>query len=228
MISSAIKFIGDQISALDWVEVYGGLVQTIRMKQGDAENDVYNVFPISCDVSEADCVENQKYQDLIPDDSKMSIVYFETTTGLQDNGYLTIKGNSKNKGYRVFKGNVRLVAWLNSTKLGTDSTCNTSDMAMRSIIKLLNKEFGPNTFPAGSLFENSYINFNIAGILPKDHRVIFGRYNYLDSNGYWMYPFDFFAIDLSLTINLALCDYDFPDNGIPINPNECVDYRRIL
>ena len=33
--------------------------------------------------------------------------------------------------------------------------------------------------------------------IPKDHKVIFGRYNYLDSNGYWLYPFDFFAIDIS-------------------------------
>lgn len=225
MIGSVIKQLGDQLEALDWVEVYGGLVQTMRIRQGEAENEVYNVFPISCDVSEADCVSDQRYQDLVPNDSKRSILYFETLNGLQDVGPQKIGRGSTNRFRRVFRGAVRLVGWLNMQRLGVDE-CYGADMAVRSIIKMLNNEY--NVFPPGSLFENGEIDFTIQRIVPKDHKVIFGRYNYLDSNGYWLYPFDFFAIDLSIRLILPLCDYDFPTNGIPIDPGECIDNSRIL
>ena len=225
MISTVIKQIGDQLQALDWVDVYGGLVQTIRIRQGEAENETYNVFPISCDVSDADCVANQRYQDLVPDDSKASILYFETLNGLQDVGPQQIGRGSTNRFRRVFRGAVRLVGWLNMQKLGV-TECNGADMAVRSILKILNEEY--NSFPAGSLLENANLRFNIQRIVPKDHRVIFGRYNYLDSNGYWLYPFDFFAVDLGINLILPLCDYEFPTNGVPIDPDDCVDYSRIL
>lgn len=220
MIGSVIKQLGDQIKNIEWVDVYGGLVQTMRIRQGEAENEVYNVFPISCDVSEADCVANQRYQDLVPDDTKKSILYFETLNGLQE-----VSSRKTPKGYKIYRGSVRLVGWLNMQLLGVN-TCNGADMAIRSLLSILNKHY--STFPIDSVLYNSQLDFTIQRIVPKDHRVIFGRYNYLDSNGYWLYPFDFFAIDLGISLTLNLCEYDFPANGVPIDPSECVDNSRII
>ncbi len=224
MIGSALKYIGDDIEALDWVEVYGGLVQTVKIRQPDSNNDVYNIFPISCDVSEEDCNTNQRYQDLIPNSNKRSIVYFEQLTGLVDRGGVRI-GNSTNRFRRVYTGTVRLVCWLNMQLLGVNE-CYGSDIYMRSLLKILYQDLNSNNFPDDSIFKNGDIQIKVQQFVPKDYRVIFGKYNYLESTGYWMYPYDYFAIDLAITITLPLCDFDAPTP--PVNPDECIDYSKIL
>lgn len=212
MIASALNLIGDQIKALSWVERFGGLVQTYRIKNSD---NTYEIYPISCGVSESDCVNDQRYQDLIPDDSKSSIVYFESLQALTDTG-----NQEGNRSTRIFKGSFRLVAWLNYQKLGVNE-CYASDKAQRSLLKLLNKRYEGNM---PDVFQNATVDFTIKNFVPKDYQVIFSKYNYQQSTGYWLYPYDYFAIDVNVQVNLSLCDYDFD----PQTPIDCIDDSKLL
>ena len=213
MIASVLNIVGQQIEALDWVERYGGLVQTYREKVND--DGLFNVYPISCGVSEADCINDQRYQDLIPDDTKSSIVYFETLQGLRDAGSLNANNN-----VMILTGTFRLVAWLNYQKLGINE-CYASDKAQKSLYKILNRYYDKNM---PDVLQNATIQFRIQSFVPKDYQTIFSKYNYQDLTGYWMYPFDYFAINVNVRMTLPMCDYDFT----PQTPIDCIDDSRIL
>lgn len=207
MIGSILQILGEDIKALAWVERYGGLVKTYT-------NHNKQTFPISCEVSEADCRSDQRYQDLIPNDNKKSILYFEELGSLTDQG----KDNKHTK-RRKFVSEVRLVGWLNLQSLGL-TACNASDEAIRSLLPLLLKE---DHIISGGLLDGGVLNTRISKIPPKQHEQIFAKYNYAQNKAYWMYPYDFFAIDIKINLNLSLCDYTFITNAAI----ECVDNTRI-
>jgi hypothetical protein len=98
------NLISPNIQALDFVDRYASVVKTINISIGDSVKR----YPIACDVTEQDCANNGRYQDLVPDDSKMSVLYWEELQPMQVSGFTPTK-TFKN---RVFKGSARLIVWL--------------------------------------------------------------------------------------------------------------------
>lgn len=213
MVQSIVNEISPLITDLNFVERYGGLVQTMEWKQQDGK---VMYFPASCSVSEADCRNNQRYQDLMPDSTKASVVYFEQRTDLQDKGFISF-GGVQSRTHKKFEVKLRLVCWLNLKKLGLVN-CNAADSAVRSFYNILCQEIKPTdpVFPPESEIEVKAIN-----VIKKD-KSIFQPYNYPVHT--FLYPYDYFAIDF--TVSLVMCigqDYTMPI-GTPIT---CVDYSRL-
>jgi hypothetical protein len=151
---------------------------------------------------------------LTPDSSKKSVLYWEVKQALRDIGAV-----SSHRRKRKLVGTARLVGWLNTNKLGVNE-CNTAAKAARSIMPFLYSRF------AGSgLFENSTIEFEFQSEEPKDE-AIFNLYDYGNSgnkNGFLLYPYDYFALNVLVTVDLSLCSYDFT-TGTQIT---CTDFSKI-
>jgi len=215
LIQTAIEVLTPQLVALGWVENYGGVVQRIALPiQNNNDGMKYKNIPVACGVSFDDCNKNQRYTALSPDSSKKSVLYWEVLQGFTDRG-----NDGQQRRRRVLQGRARLVGWLNAAKLGK-TQCNTAADAMRSIVPILYQDFKAAALPA--LFENSRIEFNLIGEQPKS-RAIFSPYDY-DKNidGFLLYPYDYFAVDVEIKVYLSLCDYSFtPDAQI-----DCVDYSQ--
>lgn len=203
LITEAINLLRSDILALGWVELYGGVSQRARMMFGDT----YKSFPISCNASESDCVKNGRYKELTPDSSKKSILYWEVLEGMRDNG------EAGQRGRRSLVGRARLVGWLNTMALGLNE-CNSAAKAIRSLYPLLYKEFSS----AGALFENSTVKFRFLGEVVKDASIF--SYDYGDKiHGMLLNPYDYFALDVEVSVGLAKCAYTLSTAA----PLQCID-----
>ena len=215
LIQTAIEVLTPQLVALGWVENYGGVVQRIALPtQNNSDGIKYKNIPVACGVSFDDCNKNQRYTALSPDNKKKSVLYWEVLQGLSDRG-----ADGQQRQRRVLQGRARLVGWLNAGKLGK-TQCNTAADAIRSIIPILYQDFKSVSLPA--IFQNSRVEFKVIGEQPKS-AAIFSPYDY-DKNidGLLMYPYDYFALDVEITVFLSLCDYSFT----PDTPIDCVDYSQ--
>lgn len=203
LITEAINLLRSDILALGWVELYGGVSQRVRMMFGET----YKSFPISCNASETDCVKNGRYKELTPDSSKKSILYWEVLEGMRDNG------EAGQRGRRSMVGRARLVGWLNTMALGLNE-CNSAAKAIRSLYPLLYKEFSS----AGSLFENSTVKFRFLGEAVKDASLF--PYDYGEKiHGMLLNPYDYFALDVEVSVGLAKCSYTLSTAA----PLKCID-----
>lgn len=210
LIQEAISYLYPSITSLNWVDRFGGVVQTVE----DSDRGAY---PVSCTVSEVDCFNNQRYQDLVPDDSKSSVVYFEVLQGLSDAA--NFDASAKETRIELF-GRVRLVGWLNKDRLGLTG-CNGAAKAIRSILPIINKNVKPDE--VDTLFQNSLIKYRLRNEVVRDYRNIFGKYAYNDNIGAFLHPFDYFALDIDVSVILPLgCEYDL-NIGTPII---CTDYTK--
>ena len=214
LIQTAIEILTPQLVGLGWVENYGGVIQRIAfpIQNGDGVN--YKYMPIGCGLSFDDCNKNQRYTALSPDNKKKSVLYWEVLQGLTDRG-----PDGQQRHRRVLQGRARLVGWLNAAKLGK-TQCNTAADAIKSIIPILYQDFKNGSLP--TVFQNSRVEFKLIGEQPKD-AAIFSPYSY-DKNidGVLLYPYDFFALDVEITVFLSLCNYSFT----PDVPIDCADYSK--
>lgn len=209
LIQEAIKYLYPSITSLPWVQRFGGVVKTVEQ-----DNKAY---PVSCSVNEIDCFNNQRYQDLVPDDLKASILYFEVLQGLSD--ARNFDNSARESRIELF-GRVRLVGWLNADRLGINE-CNVSAKAVRSLLPIINQTIKPND--TGTLFENSLIKFRLRSELAKEYKNIFAKYAYNNDIKAFVHPFDYFALDIDVSIVMPLgCQYDL-NTGTPI---ECTDFTK--
>ena len=166
VLTGAVKRIVISSSFVDIVE---GVEQTFRVEKS---------FPAHCQLSAAQC-DSGDYMDLVPNDSKASIIYFE------DNGSTLLE--TKNNQYQ-FESSLRIVGWLNLKRFNV-SGCSLSQYVVPQIISVLPK----SPFNNGNFHTIQLIGASEA---PKDANI-FARYTYDEpKTQYLMYPFDFFAIDL--------------------------------
>jgi hypothetical protein len=184
------NLISPNIQALDFVDRYASVVKTINISIGDSVKR----YPIACDVTEQDCANNGRYQDLVPDDSKMSVLYWEELQPMQVSGFTPTK-TFKN---RVFKGSARLIVWVNLAKMGQTSCTTPIEVLLE-----LEKAITQNIQITSGVFQNSRVE-----ILPTRTEgnidTIFGKYSYPKTKNFYLSPFDFFAIDVSFTITQCL------------------------
>ena len=185
IVASYLKTIIEPLAFADRV---AGMTRTVSMSQPAASGTgtVTKKFPVSCDVSHRDCISNKQHH-LVPDSKLKSLIYFE------DNG---ASPNGKTSRGLTFTGSIRLVCWLNNDKLGVTG-CNSSSYATAQLVTLLLQVKNIN----GQTPLNLITVDDIA--IPRKDSSIFSRYSYNElTNQYLLYPYDYFALDLTVTYEI--------------------------
>jgi len=196
-----------ELEALDFVDRYGGLVKTMNiLMPTDGDNTVQKRYPVACNVSAKDCENTGIYQNLVPDDSKKSVVYWEEVTPMQNSGYTQLRDFYTKK----MIGTARLVVWLNLNKLGI-SNCTDAILTLPPIEKIITKKINI----IGGIYDTNLLMVQPKGMVKKSPKNIFGKYTYPDNAQYYLYPFDYYAIDVQFELHQCL-----KKGGVfPVNPS---------
>ncbi len=183
---------------LCFVDKIAGLVKPVTMTILRDQAKIDKVFPVACNITEADCIAG-KYKDLIPTSNYKSVIYFEdkgTSFGKQIGSSLECVSYLK------------LVCWLNLRALGS-TECSISALAMANIINAM-----PKTYFNSDPIIKAMITYESEQTKDKS---IFSQYSYEEKDTqYLMYPYDYFAINIRVSYMLNLnCNIELLC-GIPI------------
>ena len=185
-----------QITALDFADKYAGIVRTINIAvDNQSETGIVKRYPVACNVVNGDCANVGLYNELVPDDTKKSVIYWELIQPMTNAGF-TKTNDFYNK---RFKGVARLVVWLNLAKLGLDE-CNGAIYTIPILEKILTTR---GKIQSG-IYQNSLLWIEPKGLVKQDINTIFGGYDYPKIKNYYLYPFDFYAIDVNFTLEQCL------------------------
>ena len=185
-----------KIQPLDFVDRYAGIVRTINIAEGNGtETGIIKRYPLACDVTGVDCANVGVYQNLVPDDTKKSVIYWEMISPMSNTGYTKTKDFYRKK----FKGTARLVVWLNLAKLGI-TNCTDSIL----VLPILEKEITTRGKILSGIYEGDLLWIEPLRMVNQDINTIFGKYDYNKLKNYYLYPFDFFAIDVQFTLEQCL------------------------
>jgi hypothetical protein len=185
-----------QITALDFADKYAGIVRTINIAvDNQSETGIIKRYPVACNVVNGDCANVGLYNELVPDDTKKSVIYWEIIQPMTNAGF-TKTNDFYNK---RFKGVARLVVWLNLAKLGLNE-CNGAIYTIPILEKILTTR---GKIQSG-IYEKSLLWIEPKGLVKQDINTIFGGYDYPKIKNYYLYPFDFYAIDVNFTLEQCL------------------------
>ena len=200
---------------LPFIDRYAGVVRTINFAVEDQANKTQiKRFPVACNIVSPDCAnptQTPTYDDLVPDDSKRSVLYWEVVQPMRDAG-ITETGKFYERKQR---GVVRLVGWLNLGALGFTG-CNDG---IEIVTKLENEIVVKGKFETG-IYEDSLFWIKPLGEVEQDINKIFGKYDYPKLKNFYLYPFNFFALDFEVLL------YQCFRRGatVPVNtPIDCVN-----
>ena len=185
-----------KIQTLDFVDRYAGIVRTINIAEGNGtETGIVKRYPLACNVTGVDCANVGIYQNLVPDDTKKSVIYWEMVSPMTNGGMTKTRDFYRKK----FKGTARLVVWLNLAKLGID---NCTDSIL--VLPILEKEITTKGKITGGIYDGDLLWIEPLRMVNQDINTIFGKYDYNKLKNYYLYPFDFFAIDVQFTLEQCL------------------------
>lgn len=198
LLENALKATSSTITALGWVERYGGVSFPYKMDVSDGEKPLYKTIPATASLN-SDCIQRGNYKQLFPDQRYRNLLYWEVKSELRPAN----KQHPKGAG---FSGSARLVYWLNLPKMGLNE-----DASLVEVI-LANALIG-RKMPVmdGMALELSSPTFAV-----KDARRIF-PYDYGRAHDAFMLkPFSFGAIDF--IANVQITPACLPDlvQGMPI------------
>ncbi|MDQ3047057.1 MAG: hypothetical protein M3R27_05865 [Bacteroidota bacterium] len=195
MIIEVGNIVRDKLAVLSFIDKLTGVVKVITMTDVDSDNKpVKKTFPVSCDTSFTECVNDQKYKDFMPNSSLGCMVYLEDQ-GLRPEG----TNGSKEK----WKATYKLIGWINSAKLGY-SDCSITGQIVATIMK---------KFPITAFNQGIYhtIMIKVASQDPKTGANPFVRYSYdEDKTQYLMFPYDYFSLNVEVSFEInKKCISDF-------------------
>ena len=168
----------DYIKDLTWIDKLAGMTQVAKVSEKSGDVKVEKRFPISCQMSYEDACKGGCYNDLAPNSSKSSIVYFE-------DGSFSFSRREGNRLY--YDSTIRLVAWLNYQRLR--GGCGSTGEYIIDIIKAL-----PG-FPQ-NIGDMLGVMITVESQVPRG-TDIFSKYTYNElQTQYNMIPYDSFAIDI--------------------------------
>ncbi len=201
-----------KIQPLDFVDRYAGIVRTINIAEGNGtETGIVKRYPLACDVTGVDCANIGVYQNLVPDDTKKSVIYWEMISPMTNGGMTKTRDFYRKK----FKGTARLVVWLNLAKLGID---NCTDSIL--VLPILEKEITTKGKITGGIYDGDLLWIEPLRMVNQDINTIFGKYDYNKLKNYYLYPFDFFAIDVQFTLEQCLSKGGLFPCALPVDcPN---------
>jgi len=176
-------------ASLPFLDKYAGVVKVLEYKEKNSHNDgfVTKRFPAECKITLEECKQGKRYNDLLPDNSKKSVLF------LEDNGLRLIKTEGS---YSHWRASLDLVCWLNLPKLGYTSSCSYSALAILGILKALsgNKSNYLDTY--------QYVGITVQGEKSKSQDP-FRKYSIDESvHQYLTYPYDFFVLEIEIDFRL--------------------------
>ncbi len=185
-----------QITALEFADKYAGIVKTINIAvDNQTETGTIKRYPVACNVQGDDCANVGIYGELVLDDTKKSVIYWELIQPMTNTGYTKTKDFFNKR----FKGTARLIVWLNLAKLGIED-CNGAILTLPILEKILTQK---GKLLSG-VYENSLLWIEPKSLVKQDINTIFGSYDYPKLKNYYLYPYDFFAIDVNFTLEQCL------------------------
>jgi len=182
----------DALAALSFKDTLVGEVYPLEKRIGDK----IKIYPVSLQTPST--CDNSDYVDLVPNDTKKSIIYLEK-------GNTTV--DDQDRRYAHMRESWRLVVWLH-TKI-IDQTKKTPYPYMQEVYSLIPTEYG-------NLDEYINVFLHFTGMVTD--KSIFSRYTYNEvEKQFLIYPFSFFAFDYDITYWWRQ-DCMIP---VPANPNVC-------
>lgn len=192
-----------KLLTLPFADLVAGLAQTLTYTDTNEDGaTVTKRLPVSYDVwNGGDCTGKEIA--LIPDSSRKSIIYFEDY-GIAPAGVL--------HGLQGYIASLRLVCWLDRSKLVGDAYTEIAGRCQASIIGVL-----CNTNPKNSgMFQR--LSLKLQRIPPQDP-ALFARYTYNETDRQYLRPpFEFFGIDLTAAFYVSAKCLE----GINWNVEACV------
>lgn len=180
MIEKIIETIGPSITALPWVDRYGGLTRNAIQVKVDEETGFSEelVFPVSSTTT-GNCFETGKYKELIPNDAYKSVSFWAL------NGPIQVTPDKVGHADTIrYQGFADFKAWINLKKLG------------------LAQEYNP-LIPVTLMNAVNPESINIDGIVmlrikPAQLNVrnenVFAGYSFNERITHVLYPYDYFSI----------------------------------
>lgn len=184
---------------LPFADRVAGVVKPVTFFTGTSDKPIKKTIPVDCGVSQPDCISG-KYTDLVPNSKYKSIIYWE------DNG-VSVDTQHNTRDFN-FTSSLRLITWINLKKVGK-TDCNVSSLAITNIL---------NTIPTGYFNSGIYTRIRVTiGQEIIKSSAIFSKYTYDEATmQYLMFPFDYFALDITTNFTiLKSCIVDW-ENETPI------------
>ncbi len=164
-----------QNAGFEWVDKTAGLVRPITFVKGKTSR----TLPIAANVSDPLNCTDDVIQALLPEEKYKSVLFIEGDV------YPELVKSPIGDSYR---SKLRIVVWLNCSKLGGGSGCG--DFAAKSITELLQN---PRKYDADPL---KSIKHKVVGGLTRG-KDIFGKYTLSEEKSMFLhFPFDFFSLDV--------------------------------
>lgn len=221
MVSKVIELFKTDITALPFVERYGGLTtrvnKTVELSSGLL---VKKSYPVSSSVSGQQCWENNRYLDLVPNSQFKSVIYYEQVRDTLLSEEVAGRRSKMNR----FETEIRLVGWINLAQVGITET----SINYKLIPTILKALYEPKDVPSGHDLENIVYKVEISNIILESKEYtrneIFGKYNYDTSDRIFFYPFDYFSLRFKLTWHSPInCEIDL---GLTA-PISCIDLTSV-
>lgn len=196
MIAKIADLIKAEIETLEFVDRIAGLVRSLPITVPAEDGTSIRNMPVA--LSDGLECEPQDMMYLVPDSSKMSVIFFEdggTTIERRDSWYVHCRST------------LRLVAWFNLKMINPDYTDATLLMAhlLAAIPKYIDND---------DLIKRILVIPQ--GELPKD--TVYSNYDLdLAHNLYFAFPYDYAAFDIDVVYAIAKNCLD----EIVIDPNIC-------
>jgi len=184
------------IEDLSWMDKLAGVTYVAKVNVTSEGKKVEKRFPISCDKAYEDACKEGCYDELAPNSSKRSVVYFE------EGGFNLIR-HEANKLY--YESSLRLVGWLNY-KMLRGGGCGSSAKYVTDIIKSL------PPIPV-TIDDFHALTIEVTSQLPRD-ASIFSKYTYNEKQTqYLMLPYDFFALEIRTRFFIVPECIELPEEG---------------
>jgi hypothetical protein len=210
MTEQILEALRANIEALPFIEKFGGLARPVSKSfviDQQTGKTINKTFPIGCNVSGVSCWDNGRFLDLVPNDTKLSVSYFEAPNRLTISDYTGPKRSIAN-----WVGVVRFVCWLNGPLLGRND-CGFSGVPILNLTEAINGRL------RGVIIPEDTVYFQVESEEAKT-ADIFKQYSYDEQKQYLFYPFDYFALNISVKYSVPSgCALPFVLNP----PIECVD-----
>lgn len=201
MLTIIAEVLRDKLSTLSWLERTGGLTLTATRTQYRTGADMVAVpvgtqsYPVSATVNLQDCWESGVYKLLEPDGLKSGVAFFVDGGGVQMVGY----EGPKKQAIR-FKFTLKLLCWLNLSRLGDDITDGSANVSGRIVAYFADKMLGTHSATglfAGGVEEDAFKKIEVKEVdeLIKTP-AMFEPFDFAKKPELFFYPYDYFGLAL--------------------------------
>lgn len=216
MVAAIADILKAQLSGLDWIERFGGLVieakkaDTRKADNGDVVTVGWQSWPVACDVNVERCFEDAaKLKWFIPESSLAAVAYFV------DNGGTSFVGFDEftpKRGGLIYRFNLKFVCWMNMKRLGDAITSGECWAADKLVPYVIAEFFGTAADAATTVFgadtpkARAYRRIEITSVsqIQKSPQIFapFSFWNLPDKQAMFVWPYDYFALQIQGTFVL--------------------------